>query len=170
MKRMMKVLTWTISILLGTVVVAMGLIYFLPGWDLYIVRSDSMSPVFSARDMIVTRPASGSVRQGDIVTFQLGTQKVTHRVVSASGESIITKGDANETPDPQPISYSQIAGVYLSKVPHVGYVTAFVSTKKGWFLAIVLPAAILVCLLVREIIREALKDDKPSGKGVQPSG
>jgi hypothetical protein len=98
MKRMLKVFTWTISILLGMVVVALGLIYFLPGWDLYIVRSDSMSPVFSARDMIVTRPLSGSLRQGDIVTFQLGTQKVTHRVVSASGESIITKGDANATP------------------------------------------------------------------------
>jgi signal peptidase len=152
------------------VVLALGLVYLLPGWDLYIVRSDSMSPVFAARDMIITRPVAGSVRQGDIVTFEQGTQKVTHRVVSVTTDAIITKGDANMTPDPQPIPYSRIAGVYLSKVPHVGYVTAFVSTKKGWFLAIVLPAAILVCLLVREIIREALKDDKPLRRVIPPSG
>jgi signal peptidase len=166
----MKVLTWLLSALLGLVVIALGLIYLLPGWDLYIVQSDSMKPVFQARDMIVTRPVPGMIRPGDIITYGKGTQKVTHRCVAVDGDAIITKGDANEGPDPYTMSYSNVAGVYLFKVPKVGYITEFISTKKGWYLSIVLPAGILVLLLVREIIREAFKDDDESStRAVPPS-
>ena len=157
---MIKVLTWTLSILLGLVVVAVGLIYVLPGWDLYIVRSDSMKPAFSARDLIITHPVSGQVQPGEIITFRQGGELITHRVVSVGDNSIITKGDANEDPDLQPISPSQITGVYLFNIPNIGYLTSFISTKMGWFLVVILPAMILVGLLIREIIREAFKDDK----------
>jgi len=164
----MKVLTWLVSALLGLVVIALGFIYFLPGWDLYVVKSDSMTPTFAARDLIVTRPVE-QVRVGDVVTFKRGNEVVTHRVVSIEGESLIMKGDANDTVDPQPVAFSHVDGGYLVKVPYAGYVTEFISTKRGWFLAIVLPAIILVLLLVREIIREALRDDESSAQGAPPS-
>jgi len=164
----MKVFTWLLAALLGLVVIALGLVHFLPGWDLYVVKSDSMTPTFAARDLVVTRPVE-QVRVGDIVTFRRGNEVVTHRVFSIEGESLVMKGDANTTVDPQPVAFSHVDGGYLVKVPYAGYVTEFISTKRGWFLAIVLPAAILVLLLVREIIREALKDDESSAQRASPS-
>jgi signal peptidase len=158
-----RVLTWLVSVALGAVVAGLALIYFQPGWDLYVVRSDSMVPTFSSHDVIITQPVD-QVRVGDIVTFHRGSQIVTHRVVEISPESIITKGDANQTADPQPVLFTDIAGGYLFRVPYAGYVTAFIATTRGWFLAIVLPAAILVLLIVREIVREALKEDESSGE------
>jgi len=162
-----KILTWTVSILLGLIVLGLALIYILPGWDLSIVRSDSMNPVFASRDLIITRPVGGQVHPGDIIAFQRGGLRITHRVLSVDGSSIITKGDANEDPDLQPISPSQITGVYLFKIPNIGYLTSFISTKMGWFLVVILPAMILVGLLIREIIREAFKDDKSTQKAMR---
>ncbi len=164
----MRILTWLASAVLGLVVIALGLIYFLPGWNLYVVQSDSMTPTFAARDLIITMPVE-QVHVGDIVTFQHGNELVTHRVVAIEDERIITKGDANDTVDVQPVTFSHVEGAYLLKVPYAGYVTEFIATKRGWFLAIVLPAAILVLLLVREIVREALKDDESSTQRVPPS-
>ena len=160
----MKTISWVVSVLLGLLIIALGLIYFLPGWDLYIVQSESMQPVLSARDMIITRPLAGKVEAGDIITFQLGTQKITHRVDAVDGDLIITKGDANEDPDLLPVTMSQVSGRYFFKVPGVGHLTSFISTRIGWFLVIIVPAALLVFWLVFEIIRAAWQGKKKEVK------
>ncbi|MBM4463575.1 MAG: signal peptidase I [Chloroflexi bacterium] len=165
----MRILIWVVCGFLGLMVLLLALIYFLPGWDLYTVKSNSMKPAFAAHDMIITRPVPSQVKPGNVIAFRQGGKLITHRVVSVNGDSIITKGDANASPDPQPISRSQIKGVYFLKIPYLGHLTSFMGTKTGWFLLILLPAAVVVGLLVRGIIKEAMKDDKSNKKPVPPS-
>jgi len=63
-----------------------------------------------------------------------------------------------EDRDPWTVSMSDLRGIYLFKVPYVGYVTSFVQSKLGWFLSIIIPAMCLVLWLVKDIVKEALSN------------
>ncbi len=169
----MKILAWTLSAVIGLAAVLLALVYLLPGYDLYVVRSDSMKPVFCAGDMVFVvapgSPLSASIAPGTVVTYRLGNERITHRVLSVGADTVITKGDANEEPDARPVQLSQIEGVYRLRIPFVGRLSAFMQTKIGWFLLVILPAAALLVLIVKEIIKEALRSDNPKGS-VQGQG
>jgi signal peptidase I len=159
----MKIFTWLLSIIIGLVVLSLGLVYILPGYDIDIVRSDSMQPAFKAGDLIISVPPdsflSSGIKIGSIIVFQKGDEQVSHRVVSVDADSLITKGDANEDSDSSPVSLSQVSGIYLFKVPALGYAVNFIKTKTGWFLCILLPSFLLLILIIREILKEAFKKD-----------
>ena len=156
----MKKVKWIISGFLALIVTGLAFVYLVPGYRMYIVRSESMVPTINMGDMIITGPVGGlfgrAIRPGEIVTYQTGKSLVSHRVVSLDNNTLVTKGDAVEKPDPQPVSTSQVVGLYLFKIPKVGYVSAFMHTKRGWFLLVILPAIILEGFIIKEIIKEAL--------------
>ncbi len=117
-----------------------------------------MKPTINMGDMVITGPINGplggEVRPGSIVTYQRGAELVTHRVLSIDGDTLVTKGDAVEDPDARPVNLSDVRGVYLFKIPYIGYVSDFARTKFGWFLLIIIPATALVALLIRDIFKE----------------
>ena len=45
----------------------------------------------------------------------------------------------------------------MFRVPYIGYFNTFVRTKQGWFIAIILPASVLLILIVKDILKEAFK-------------
>ena len=59
---------------------------------------------------------------------------------------------------------SSVKGIYLFRIPYVGYVTNFVQTKLGWFIAIIVPAALLVFWLAKDIVKEALRSDEKTSE------
>jgi signal peptidase len=145
--------------LLALVLVGLGIIYFLPGYGLYLVRSESMTGTVNMGDLIITGPVNGDeVKEGQIITFEWNNQLVTHRVYSISETGISTKGDAVEDPDPWTVKPADIKGTYLFKIPYVGYFTRFVQTKVGWIITIIVPALVLVGWLAKDIVKEALSD------------
>ena len=158
----MKVINWLISIVLGLVLAGLAFLYFAPGYNLYLVRSGSMTPAINVGDLIITNPLNGlingEVKSGTIVTYEYKKENITHRVLSIDGNTLVTKGDATEDPDPWSVTLSDVRGVYLFKIPRVGFVTNFVQTKQGWFLTIIIPAALLVGWLAKDIVKEALSD------------
>ena len=139
------------------ILLGLGFIYFVPGYGLYMVRSESMTPTINMGDLIISGPVNGEINEGDIITYELKGELVTHRVHS-TGETIITKGDAVEDPDPWTVKGSSIQGVYLFKIPYVGYATSFIQTKVGWFITIIIPAMALVVWLAKDIVKEAMSD------------
>lgn len=159
-----KLFDWIISGVLCLVVLALALIYFLPGYDVFIVRSESMVPNIKMGDIIITGPPgnfiNGQVEPGKVITYQHGKGLVTHRVVSVNGEILVTRGDNCEEPDPWKVTMSDVRGLILLRIPYIGFITNFMRTKLGWFLVIMLPGMLLVALLVKEIIKEALKNDE----------
>ena len=158
-KRVMKIAGKVVIGLLVAVLAGLAFIFFVPGFNLYLVRSQSMEPTIHMGDLIITGPVGGQITPGEIVTFHLGTDLVTHRIYSDSNGTFHTKGDAVEDPDPWTITSSDVQGRYLFKIPYVGRFTNFVRTKVGWIVTIIIPAMLLVIWLARDIVKEALKNE-----------
>jgi len=156
----MKIFIWLVSAVLVLIVASLAFVYFSPGYDLRLVRSESMRPAVNMGDLIITGPMNGEPQPGTIVTYERNEELITHRVESIDGKTLVTKGDAVEDADPWSVTLSDVRGIYLFKIPYVGYVTSFVQTKFGWFLAIIIPTALLVAWLVKDIIKATFSDAK----------
>jgi signal peptidase I len=158
----MRTIGWIIATLISIVLAGLLFVYFSPDYHMSVVRSESMKPTINMGDMIITGPLGGpfgrEIKPGAIMSYQTGKTLVTHRVLSFDGNMLVFKGDAVEDPDPQPVAMSQVKGLYLFKIPALGFASAFIHTKLGWFLVIILPAAILVAWIIKEIIKEALSN------------
>ncbi len=159
----MKILVWTLSVILAVLVVGLAFVYFSPDYDMYTVRSESMSPALKIGDMLFTGPVNGpfggGIQPGTIVTYQKNGELVTHRIISLENGVLIAKGDANADPDQVPVEAASIKGVMLFNVPLAGYMTGFIRTKLGWFLVILLPTALLAGWLIMDILKEAFRSD-----------
>ena len=157
-----KLMSRFVITVLGLVIAGLTFVYFMDGYNLYLVRSESMRPAINMGDLIINGPLdgpiNGEVKPGTIVTYQYQKENITHRVQSIDGKTLVTKGDATEDPDPWSVVMSDVRGIYLFKIPYVGFVTTFVRTKIGWFLTIIIPAALLVGWLAKDIVKEALSD------------
>ncbi|MBA7691125.1 hypothetical protein ES703_99665 [subsurface metagenome] len=160
----MKVFGWVVSIILALVIAGFAFVHFSPGYDMYLVRSESMKPAINMGDMVVAGPVNGllggEVESGTIVTYQLGEELVTHRVLSVDGDTLVTKGDAVEDPDARSVSLSDVRSIYLFKIPYLGYVADFIRTKVGWFSVIVIPALLLVAFLIWSIRKELRRNSE----------
>ncbi len=160
----MKILSRLVLTVLSLILAGLAFVYFVPGYSLYLVRSESMTPAVKMGDLIITGPLNGPIngelKPGMIVTYEHSKELITHRLQSIDGTALVTKGDAVEDADPWPVTVSSVKGIYLFKIPYVGYVTSFVQTKFGWFLTIIIPAALLVAWLIKDILKETFSDAK----------
>ena len=62
---------------------------------------------------------------GDVVTFYQGGIYKVHRIKEIDGDTIITKGDANQLPD-APIKSSDVVGIVVGVAPAMGKIVTFV--------------------------------------------
>lgn len=161
---MKKVFGWLVTIALVLVIGGFVFVHFSPDYNMYLVRSESMKPAINMGDMVVIGPLDGPIRgeakPGSIVTYLRGAELVTHRVLSVDGSTLLTKGDAVEDTDPWAVSLSDVRGVYLFRIPAMGYVSNFIRTKLGWLLVVIIPAAVLVAFLIRDIRKKLRESEK----------
>jgi hypothetical protein len=83
-------------------------------------------------------------------------------VLAVNGNTLVMKGDALDKPDPWQVTVSSAKGIYMFKIPYIGYLLSFIRTKLGWFLSIIIPAAAIVGFLIKDILKEAFTDKKES--------
>ncbi|MFQ9892661.1 MAG: signal peptidase I [Emergencia sp.] len=115
-----------------------------------IVVSGSMGRALPAGSLCFIDTSYGDIRQGEIITFDFGKGKVTHRVVGVLQEGYVTKGDANGVQDFAPIRRHQVYGKLSAYIPYVGYGIAFVQ-KYG--LPIIVAG--MVCFFIKKrVMRE----------------
>lgn len=94
------------------------------GFEPYAVMSGSMEPEIQTGAMAYVRPCRGEdLADGDVAAFydDIGNV-VIHRVMSnriVEGE-LVTKGDANGSPDMNPVSYDDVIGSVGMSVPGLG--------------------------------------------------
>ena len=121
----LNILSWPVYLC-----IAVGLLIAAPmvaGYRPVVVLSGSMEPTYHVGSIIYYKEASfEQIAQGDPITFHAeeGGTLITHRVVEKSeiNREFVTKGDANKTVDPNPVSYGNVAGK-TSKltIPYAGY-------------------------------------------------
>ena len=99
------------------------------GVGMSIVLSGSMEPTLQVNDLVIVH-RQDSYRTGDIVVFQTGSALVVHRIVSMDGDTVVTKGDANDGADP-PIATDAIKGRVAARIPGVGAAVRFLRTPFG---------------------------------------
>ncbi|MFA6048022.1 MAG: signal peptidase I [Parcubacteria group bacterium] len=143
---------------------------FLPKfhYGLYIIQSGSMQPTLKTGSIVVDKKQA-DYQKGEIITFARSKKEIiTHRIteVTGEGENILykTKGDANNTDDLFLARKNLVLGKVIFAVPYFGYIIAFVKTKTGLVLLIIIPALWFIveeALKVKKTIRE--KKNKTKG-------
>ena len=109
----------------------------------YTVVSGSMSPALPVGAAVyVKEKQPREIKKGEIITFFEGETVITHRVmeIDENAQLFMTKGDANEKQDTQPVKWENVYGTVVFTVPYVGYVRLFLGTWNG-------KAAVLSCFL-----------------------
>lgn len=96
------------------------------GYGLANVLSGSMEPTFSKGALLLVKE-SDEIEIGDIVVYQSGQELIVHRVIAQKGDTIITKGDANNAADP-PFQKGQIKGVVIGWVGGLGTIAGILKT------------------------------------------
>lgn len=105
------------------------------GYRAYIVHTGSMAPTYRPGDLVIDRPARGTPKPGQVITFRHSADTsdvVTHRVVSVTASGLIrTRGDANRTPDAWQIPPAMVRGSVLADIPKAGFVLVFLKQPAG---------------------------------------
>ena len=132
MKNIEKITKYFTNVLLGIVIIAIffALYSFIQlvilekdyvnyfGYTLFEVQSGSMSPTINVDDMLLVKLTT-DIKKGDIITYKNEENFITHRVIEANGDKIITKGDSNNSED-KIINKDAVLGKIVKIFPKFG--------------------------------------------------
>lgn len=127
-----QVVTWAVLLTALFVIAAAVVVPRIGGGTPYTILTSSMTPRYPPGTLVVVRPEPPEeIGVGTVITYQLRSGEptvVTHRVVSVAergdGErTFVTRGDANETDDAEPVTTAQVRGTLWYAVPKVGWVS-----------------------------------------------
>ena len=129
---------------LGTILLLVLIVGCIPftlpkllNYQAYTVISGSMEPAIETGSLVYIGPVEPQdVQVDDVIAFYGGRDVnaiITHRVVEnrvIMGE-FITKGDANQTNDMNPVPYEELIGRVELTIPKFGVVAQMISGKEG---------------------------------------
>lgn len=134
------------------------------GHKVFIVMSDSMKPIFSAGDIVVTKTANfKDLKVGDTIAFSSIDpdsygELIIHIIngtANYDGEPVfVTKGVNVRFEDAYPVTENKIFGKYQIFIPKMGYVLQFLKTSTGYFSLIFTPLCLLILIESINFIRE----------------
>ncbi len=105
-----------------------------------VVMSGSMEPELSVNDLIIVKKTD-TFYEEQIVVFQDGASLTVHRIKLIDGDTVTTKGDANDGFD-TPISKNDIKGEIIGVIPHAGIIVKLI--KHPVMICFMLVAAIFL--------------------------
>lgn len=129
------------------------------GFRQYVVATGSMEPEYNIGDLIVIRETTKEeIKIGDVINYisETGIDTITHRVVDIiqkDGQTYYkTKGDNNNSVDPELVNYSQVKGILVFKISKLGTVITKMFTGTG--------ITILFAVIILSYIRDKNKEEK----------
>ena len=146
----------------------------------YTVLTGSMEPDLPPGTLVVVRPVDPEdIALGDVITFQLESGKptvATHRVVAVGtrldGEQVFTtQGDANGTPDRNPVRAVQVQGRLWYSVPYLGHLNSVLTGRQRQS-AVLVVAALLVgyaAFMFVAAVRERIRTRRAPAPGGEPA-
>jgi len=135
------------------------------GFRVFNVISGSMSPKYNVGDLIYVKEVDPSrIEVGDPITFIQDESLVvaTHRVVEIDTENQVfyTKGDANDVVDASPVHFKNVIGVPKFSVPLLGYVSDYIQSPPGTYVAIGVGVGLVVLLFLPDYLVKLVKKRK----------
>jgi len=132
----------------------------------FIVVTGSMEGTIDGGDLIITKVVEPEALEvGDIIAYSIDTSVITHRIIEETqvdGQpAFITKGDANNIEDQDPVTFDQIESIYLFRIAGLGNVAMFMQTPVGMLVFIGIP---LCCFILYDIIWRRFQAKKDSKK------
>lgn len=127
-----------LGVILMIVPFLLALSMFVPkmaGYAEYTVVTESMEPEIPVGSLVFVKAQEPeTLEEGDVISYEKGNGIViTHRIVENSRDTrtIITKGDANQGNDLEPVEYDSVIGKVAKTIPKVGVLAARLSTLAG---------------------------------------
>ena len=147
---------------LGSLIIAAVIALCLPlalpnllGYQVYEVVSGSMEPEIPQGSVLYVREISPShVEEGAVIAFEHNDGVVAHRVETnrTSLGEFVTKGDANETEDLEPVPYDALLGEVVYHVPLLGHAMALYASQVGKvYLLLVLGCGVMLNRLAERL-------------------
>ncbi|MCR0302286.1 signal peptidase I [[Clostridium] innocuum] len=146
----MRMKKYKLMSIAGTICVVLVILAAFPftlprifGIEIYGILTGSMDPACPTGSLVYVKSVNPeSLQEKDIVTFQKGNLVITHRVVKndVQKEELITKGDANNANDIQPVAYEQIKGKVALTVPLLGYLALRLNSAAGISVCVIILA------------------------------
>ena len=141
-----------------------------PLFGAYVIISSSMEPTIHVYDAVVTRRVDAEdLKKNDVITFVSTDPShpgitITHRIVgiqeTSSGKyAYRTKGDNNNVEDSALVSYDNVLGKVMVRIPMVGYLQHFLVQSYGWIFLIVLPCLFIIISDIVKLAKVALVKD-----------
>lgn len=171
-KLFFKVMSWLVTgaILAIACLTALSAFSTPLQFKIFVVESGSMVPTIQPGSLIIVKPQN-EYKENDIVTFKKNSDvdikarhaTTTHRIVKIENDLFITKGDANKSEDPKPVSNNLIVGRLFLAIPFLGYPVSFAKTQTGLILLIIIPGVLIIyheILNLKNEIKTFLKNRK----------
>jgi|SRR5699024_610728 len=159
MKKLSNIFNTTLTILIYIILLFIIILIFsskltsgdtnLFGYQLKSVLSGSMEPNIKTGSIIAINSDidKKKLTEGDVITFSGDNNSVvTHRIaeIPKDDKQYITKGDANNANDLNPVPPENVIGKYTGfTIPFVGYLLGFTSSDFGIILFLIIPGIIL---------------------------
>jgi signal peptidase len=143
MKKLLKALINVFYVCIVAIFAVM-LISLITGTKSYIVKSGSMEPKIKTGSIAFVNEDYdyNKVEVGDIIAYNASDDVlVTHRVINKQDGLLETKGDNNDITDGFAVSQENFAGLTVVTIPYLGYLFAWVQTKKGLILTLTIVSA-----------------------------
>ena len=136
------------------------------GYQLYTVVSGSMEPAIPVGSLVYIKYVEPKeIIEGDVIAFYGSDAEgsiITHRVVSnsaAMGE-FITKGDANEENDMNPVTYNQYMGKMVRSIPKIGGIVQTITGGSGKAAVGCVIGLAIVLEIIAAVLNRRLEDDE----------
>lgn len=157
MKKAWNIVSWIlVAFLVAIAMIMLSLKIF--GYTPYAVISGSMEPAYGVGSLVFVKSVDvDEVSTGDTITFIMDEDLniATHRVIdiSADGKYFYTKGDANQTADPEPVYYKNLVGKVMFSVPWVGYLSIGLTKPLGKLILIFVACGLIAFALIYKLHR-----------------
>ena len=139
------------------------------GMQVFTVLSGSMEPTYHTGSLIYVKSVDyKTLKVGDPITYMISQDTVvTHRIIEVlvdeedpSTIRYFTKGDANETEDAAPVHFNNLIGVPVFAIPLLGYVSAYIQSPPGMYVAIGLGIVLLAAVFLPDMLTKKNKKEE----------
>lgn len=111
------------------------------GYSVLSAETGSMSPTIEKGDIVIIK-IGDEIKENDIITYKKDNVLITHRIVSITGDTIIARGDYNNTDD-EPIKKDAVIGKEVFVIKNVEIWKKVFSDKN-----VIIPIVITVILFI----------------------